>query len=119
MASLSSISVLALAIMMVLVAGARCSSTGKVGFALAKGSTPTNLIVAAKSFGGTSNDFSKMQVKGQGSDKWIDMSNAGSSGKGNSVWKAVSSAPLKAPLAIRYQTKQGTTVVNDDIIHSF
>ncbi|XP_020200584.1 pollen allergen Phl p 2-like [Aegilops tauschii subsp. strangulata] len=119
MASFSSASVLALTIMMVLVAGARCSTSGKVGLALTKGSTPTNLIVAAKSFGGSADDLSKMQVKGQGSDKWIDMSNAGSSGKGNSVWKAVSSTPLKAPLAIRYQTKQGTTVVNDDAIHSF
>ncbi|EMS48408.1 hypothetical protein TRIUR3_01307 [Triticum urartu] len=119
MASFSSASVLALTIMTVLVTGARCSTSSKVGFALTKGSTPTNLIVAAKSFGGTADDFSKMQVKGQGSDKWIDMSNAGRSGKGNSVWKAVSSTPLKAPLAIRYQTKQGTTVVNDDAIHSF
>ncbi|KAI5009514.1 hypothetical protein ZWY2020_011651 [Hordeum vulgare] len=68
---------LALTIMAVLIAGARCATSGKVGLALAKGSTPTNLMVAAKCFGGTAEDISKMEVKGQGSDKWIDMSNAG------------------------------------------
>nr|BAK05135.1 predicted protein [Hordeum vulgare subsp. vulgare]BAK07718.1 predicted protein [Hordeum vulgare subsp. vulgare] len=119
MASFSSASMLALTIMAVLIAGARCATSGKVGLALAKGSTPTNLMVAAKCFGGTAEDISKMEVKEQGSDKWIDMSNAGSSGKGNSVWKAVSSTPLKAPLAIRYTTKEGAITVNDDAIRSF
>lgn len=119
MASFSSASVLALMIMTVLVAGARCSTSSKVRLALMESSTPTHLIVTAKSYGGTADDFSKMQVKGQGSDKWIDMSIVVSSGKGGSIWKAVSSTPLKAPLAIRYETNKGTTVVNDDAFHSF
>jgi hypothetical protein len=107
MASSSSSGLVAMAVLVVLVAGAWCAAS-PVSFTVEKGSDAKHLVVLVKYEG---DSMAEVELREHGSDEWVAMSK----GEGG-VWTFESLEPLQGPFNFRFLTEKGMKNVFDDVI---
>ncbi|CAM0871106.1 unnamed protein product [Alopecurus aequalis] len=111
MASSSSCSssLLAMAVLAALFAGAWCAPT--VTFTVEKGSDKKNLVMLVTYEGVPGDIMSELEIREHCSDEWVAMTK-----REDGFWTFASEEPLRGPFNFRYFTEKGMKDVFDNVV---